>query len=103
MDWGGAVSLPSYLKPRPLWPRRHRPCGRLLRNLMVYSNGHVGACDCVDFDASSELILGNVAQMSLAEMWNGEQIRKIRSDWKTGRRIPAICSKCHTYRPGPVS
>ncbi len=103
MDWGGAVSLPSYLKPRPLWPRRHRPCGRLLRNLMVYSNGHVCACDCIDFNASSELILGNVAQMSLAEMWNGEQIRKIRSDWRTGRRIPAICSKCHTYRPGPVN
>lgn len=101
MDWGGAVSLPSYLKPLPLWPRQRRPCGRLLRNLMVYSNGRVCACNCVDFNASSELILGDIKEMSLAEMWNGERIRKIRSDWRAGERIPAICSTCQVYRPGP--
>jgi len=35
---------------------------------MVYSNGKVGACACRDFEASSELILGNVADQSLEEM-----------------------------------
>lgn len=103
MDWGGAVRLPSYLRPHPLWPRKRRPCGRLLRNLMVYSNGRVGACNCVDFDASSELILGDLNETSIADMWNGERIRKIRADWRTGKRIPAICSSCQMYRPGPLN
>jgi radical SAM protein with 4Fe4S-binding SPASM domain len=103
MDWGGSVSLPSYLRPLPLWARKRRPCGRLLRNLLVYSNGQVGACNCVDFNASSELILGSVAEASLDEMWNGERIRKIRSDWRAGIRIPDICSGCQVYRPGPMN
>lgn len=103
MDWGGAVKLPAYLKPFPLWPRRHRPCGRLLRNLMVYSNGKVGACNCVDFEGTSELILGNVAESSLVEIWTGEKLKQIRSDWRTGKRIPDVCSKCQMYRPGPLN
>jgi radical SAM protein with 4Fe4S-binding SPASM domain len=103
MDWGGAMTLPSYLRPYPLWPRRHRPCGRLLRNLMIYSNGKVGACNCVDFEATSELILGNVGDASLSEMWKGEVLKKIRSDWRSGKHIPSICAKCQMYRPGPLN
>jgi radical SAM protein with 4Fe4S-binding SPASM domain len=102
-DWGGSVSLPSYLRPLPLWPRRRRPCGRLLRSLMVYSNGKVGACDCVDFDADSELILGNVAETSLGEMWEGQRLKELRSNWRAGKYIPEICSRCHMYQPGPVN
>jgi radical SAM protein with 4Fe4S-binding SPASM domain len=103
MDWGGAVGLPSYLKPYPLWPRRHRPCGRLLRNLMIYSNGNVGACNCVDFEATSELILGNVADIPLSEMWQSQHLKQIRSGWREGKRIPSICEKCQMYRPGPLN
>jgi radical SAM protein with 4Fe4S-binding SPASM domain len=66
---------------------------------MVYSNGKVGACDCVDFEATSELILGNIADTSLEEMWNGEHLQRIRSDWRAGTKIPKVCSNCHMYRP----
>jgi hypothetical protein len=69
----------------PLWPRRHRPCGRILRNLMVYSNGRVGACDCVDFEAASELILGNVADMSRCESGAGSACN---SPARTGDQAP---------------
>src|SRR6185436_11116555 len=77
-DWLGAVTLPSYLKKRPLYPRAFRPCRLLYSGLMIYSNGNVGACSCRDFEASSELILGNVADQSMDEMWNGEKLASIR-------------------------
>jgi hypothetical protein len=98
-DWGGAVELPDYLRPLPLWPREHRPCYRLFEGVQIFSNGKVGACACRDFEASSELILGSVQEKSLPEMWNGEQLAQIRSDWRSGRKVPDICSKCRSYDP----
>ena len=101
-DWGGTVQLPSYLRPLPLWPRAHRPCNRLFQGLMLFSNGKVGACACRDFEASSELILGSVQDNSLADMWHGEKLEQIRSDWRTGKKIPDVCLKCRSYDPRAV-
>jgi radical SAM protein with 4Fe4S-binding SPASM domain len=98
-DWGGAVKLPEYLRPLPLWPREHRPCYRLFEGVQIFSNGKVGACACRDFEASSELILGSVQENTLTEMWNGEELARIRSNWQTGRRVPEICSNCRSYDP----
>lgn len=96
-DWLGAVSLPPYLKKRPLYPRAFRPCRLLYSGLMIYSNGNVGACSCRDFEASSELILGNVEANSLGEMWNGPQLTNIRSNWKSKNQVPDICKSCRHY------
>ena len=98
-DWGGAVKLPDYLRPLPLWPREHRPCYRLFEGVQIFSNGKVGACACRDFEASSELILGSLDDKTLPEMWNGEQLSQIREDWRSGRKIPEICSNCRSYDP----
>lgn len=96
-DWLGAVKLPKYLKKRPLYPRRHRPCQLLYRSFIVYSNGNVGACSCRDFEATGELILGNIQRDSLTEMWNGERLSKIRTDWIKENKIPNICKTCRFY------
>lgn len=101
-DWGGTVQLPSYMRPLPLWPRAHHPCYRLFQGLMLFSNGKVGACACRDFEASSELILGSVQENSLGEMWHGEKLQQIRSDWRTGKKIPDVCQKCRSYDPRAV-
>ncbi|MDR3740865.1 MAG: SPASM domain-containing protein [Terracidiphilus sp.] len=102
MDWGGGVQLPSFLRLYPLWPRKRRPCGRLLQFLMVYSNGKVGACNCVDYEASSDLILGDIREQSLGEMWKGPQLQQMRDDWRAGTKIPIVCQFCRMYRPGPA-
>jgi radical SAM protein with 4Fe4S-binding SPASM domain len=102
-DWGGSVKLPDYLRLFPLVPRKHRPCNRLLQSLMVYSNGKVGACNCVDFEASTELILGNVEETPLMEMWDSTHLAQLRSDWKAGTRIPVPCRQCRMYNPKPGS
>ena len=96
-DWLGAVKLPAYLKKRPLYPRAYRPCQLLYAGLMVYSNGKVGACACRDFEASSELILGNVQGESLESMWTGKHLADLRSDWRTRNKIPHICQSCRHY------
>ena len=96
-DWLGTVTLPPYLKKRPLYPRAFRPCRLLYGGLMLYSNGNVGACSCRDFEANSELILGNVADESLPEMWDGEKLASIRSNWLKKNKVPEICKSCRHY------
>jgi radical SAM protein with 4Fe4S-binding SPASM domain len=96
-DWLGSIELPPYLKKRPLYPRAFRPCQLLYSGLMVYSNGNVGACSCRDFEASSELILGNVGSESLGEMWEGEKLAALRSDWLKKSKVPDICKSCRHY------
>lgn len=96
-NWQGAVQLPSFIPLRPLTWRAHRPCQMLYSGLMLYSNGNVGACACRDFEASSELILGNVANASLSEMWHGAKLQQIRSDWLRSNRVPEICQSCRHY------
>ena len=95
-DWQGAVKLPSYLKLRPLYPRSNRPCRMLYKGLTLYSNGAVGACQCRDFEASSELILGSTDD-SLSELWNGAKLHALRRNWLERDEIPAICQSCRYY------
>ena len=96
-DWIGAVRLPAYLKKRPLYPRLFRPCALLYGGLIVFSNGNVGACPCRDFEADSELILGNAKEATLKELWTSDKLASIRSGWRRANKIPAICKRCVHY------
>ncbi len=95
-DWQGAVKLPEYLKLRPLYPRAHFPCRMLYKGLTIYSNGKVGACQCRDFEASSELIVGTVED-SLIDLWNGPKLQELRQRWREENEIPTICKSCRYY------
>lgn len=96
-DWIGAVKLPPYLKKRPLYPRAFRPCHMLYGNMIVYSNGKIGACNCRDFETSSELILGHIKENSLEELWKSERLSKLRSNWRWKNQVPDICKSCRHY------
>jgi radical SAM protein with 4Fe4S-binding SPASM domain len=96
-DWGGAVQVPGYLKLRPTPLPGSRPCRRLYGGLMVFSNGKVGACNCRDFEASSELILGTLHDDSLDSMWRSQRLADIREGWEQAGRIPAVCRSCRHY------
>lgn len=96
-DWLGTVKLPRNLKKRPLYPRIFYPCIMLYSGLVVFSDGAVGACACRDFEADSELILGDIRYNSLGEMWNGEKLAAIRSQWLRKNRVPHICKACRHY------
>jgi MoaA/NifB/PqqE/SkfB family radical SAM enzyme len=96
-DWQGAVKLPAYLKKRPLYPRAFRPCAMLYGNMMVYSNGKVSACQCRDFDANSDLILGEAGQTGIMKLWNGDKLNSIRRNWRWKNKVPNICKTCRHY------
>jgi radical SAM protein with 4Fe4S-binding SPASM domain len=96
-DWQGAVKLPPYLKKRPIYPRSFRPCAILYDKLMVFSNGKVSACSCRDFEADSELIIGNIKTDCIHDLWNGEKLHEIRSNWRSSNKIPKICKSCRHY------
>lgn len=96
-DWGGAVNLPPYLKKRPLAPRFFRPCRFLYSGLIIYSNGKIGACNCRDFEANSDLILGDIKKLSLKEAWESEKLQRLRKEWLMKNNVPNICKTCRHY------
>jgi MoaA/NifB/PqqE/SkfB family radical SAM enzyme len=96
-DWQGAVKLPAYLRKRPLYPRAFRPCSMLYGHMMVYSNGKVSACSCRDFEASSDLILGNAGETGIMKLWIGDKLSSIRRNWRLKNQVPNICKTCRHY------
>jgi len=96
-DWHGAVKLPKYLHKRPLYPRFFRPCRILCERMIVYSNGKVGLCNCRDFEANSDLIIGDISKDSLKDLWNSPKHAHLINDWRRKNITPAICRTCRHY------
>jgi len=96
-DWLGAVKLPDYIKRRPLYPRAFRPCSILYGKLMVFSNGKVSACSCRDFEASGDLIIGDIRTDKIMDLWRGDRLKAIRKDWRLRNKVPDTCRSCRHY------
>jgi radical SAM protein with 4Fe4S-binding SPASM domain len=67
-------------------------CSQILTRLTVYDDGTVLPC-CSDYD--SELILGNLKDQTIQEIWNSDRLNEIRQLHFVGQfyKIPA-CAKC---------
>lgn len=52
-------------------------CNYPFGNIYIYSDGRVGPC-CMDFP--DRIILGDLRESSLPEIWNGAQLRTLRSE-----------------------
>lgn len=72
--------------------KRKIPCRTLWRNLVVMWNGDVIPC-CVDM--YGKLILGNVTQQSLREIFNSPKAQALRKRHLRGN-FPKVCSSCHS-------
>jgi radical SAM protein with 4Fe4S-binding SPASM domain len=72
-----------------------RPCRMLWKNFSILYDGRVSAC-CKD--AEAELIIGDVRQNSIKEIWSGPVIKRLREMHKNGewREIP-ICARCREW------
>jgi radical SAM protein with 4Fe4S-binding SPASM domain len=61
--------------------------------MVILQDGSVTAC-CMDFDG--KIILGNVNEQSIYDIWHGEKYRKIREDFKKlNYRDYEPCQKCN--------
>lgn len=96
--WSGQVSLPGYLKPKVAIRNKRVPCDFLYRGLALYSNGKLGACLCRDVEANSELIVGDLSASTVQEVWEGEKLREIRSNWTERQILPDLCKTCVHYK-----
>jgi MoaA/NifB/PqqE/SkfB family radical SAM enzyme len=67
-------------------------CVRLLKNAYILFNGDMVLC-CTDYYKT--MVLGNVADSSIADVWNSEKALKIRRDFLRGdlSEIP-LCAEC---------
>ena len=60
----------------------------------MLADGNVGACICTDLE--SEIMIGNIHEQSLEEIWKGEALAKYRREWVEGR-LPDCCVNCTRY------
>jgi radical SAM protein with 4Fe4S-binding SPASM domain len=102
-DWSGAIKSSDLLKGMKLRPlflsflRRKVPCWMLYGEVAVLVDGTVAMCGCHEINGDSELVLGNIAESSLADLYRSEQVNQIRQDWRRGKKVPDICQKCRNY------
>jgi MoaA/NifB/PqqE/SkfB family radical SAM enzyme len=98
-DWGGKIQfaeLPKgFIKREP--PAQTETCKWYYDGPIVFLNGDVGLCGCRDVEAKSELIVGNLMQRSLHEIWISPEVKSLRDRFLTPQK-PAICRSCTMYR-----
>jgi len=97
---GGRITrdaLPPSMKLRVVTSRRE-PCVNTYNGPMVLPDGTVMGCNCVAaMDAVNDLGIGNILQASLAEIWSGHSMLKLRSSFGSGA-LNSTCSNCDMYR-----
>ena len=92
-----AESIPASTPLDPQYRRKlqPKPCQDIYRAIFVYWTGDVVPC-C--YDLAGKEIMGNLAQKSLEEIWEGEKYRAFRK--KTDEAAlhpeaePALCKSC---------
>jgi radical SAM protein with 4Fe4S-binding SPASM domain len=105
-NWCGQITqehLTGQMVLRRPVPDKFRdvPCRFLtIGNVDVLVNGDVRVCGCT-YGAEGKhdsLVIGNIMEKSLGEIWSGEARRKICEQF-TGLDLPNPCKKCSMYDP----
>ncbi len=72
--------------------QRPRPCQRLFVKAYIVWNGDVILCNC---DWRREVVLGNLRESSLAEIWSNPRYEDLRQRHLEGEQVPgSICERC---------
>lgn len=78
-----------YQNPQQKWRDKKpgRQCGGGISSLLVFPDGRAGICDMIT--NKEEFIVGNLKDRSLSQIWNSEQLNRIRN-------IPEalLCPEC---------
>ena len=98
--WSGVITqdqlIPGLTIKNAHFPKR-LPCGRT-SHIQVGVNGEVRLCGCrVDVNAvEDELIIGDIRQNGLKELYNSEKVKKIKDSFYANRLLD-VCKKCSWY------
>lgn len=98
-NWGGSLDESVILPGDAQWTKKiqsSEPCLIPLLAAQILSNGDVSFCPCADYEGDHELLLGNIADQTLGEIYNSNKTRNL---WLNSPKIPDICKNCSFYRP----
>ena len=106
----GVVAFHGYLPwPKHVCPElldfmlaKPRRCQVGMRSLTVLWDGVITPCS---YDVDAELALGCAPELSLVELYNGDELRDLRKHWmRRSRRLPELCRRCLVPRcPSPAA
>jgi len=80
--------------------RKRYPCILLWKSVVVFADGSVVPC-CMDFNG--KIILGNVKEKSLKEIWNDKKMLELRRKHVNGNYAGSICSNCTIWDGSPYN
>jgi radical SAM protein with 4Fe4S-binding SPASM domain len=89
--WAGVMQENGVVEAQPYGENYH-PCNWLWKSLAIYWDGRVASC-CADF--SGDQVIGDLRKQSMAEVWNGEPMVRLRTLQVEGRyKEASLCSGC---------
>lgn len=97
-SWSGRIkqdALSGSMRLRKV-PKKIEPCSFLFTSPMILSNGDMTLCGCRDLNGDSDLVLGNIKDKSILEMWHDSRVKSIRNGFYS-LRYPKICKDCSAY------
>lgn len=97
-SWSGRIkqeALSGAMRLRKT-PKKIEPCSYLFTGPMILSNGDMTLCGCRDLNGDSDLVLGNIKDKSILEMWHDRRVKSIRNGFYLSR-YPKICQDCSFY------
>jgi len=96
-SWAGKIKDEDLMKVglEPIQkPYKKGACELLYMKPVVLANGKVNACACRDVEA--KLIVGDLKESTLAEIWEGKAIQEIIERHERGD-FPEVCQHCTWY------
>jgi len=97
-SWRGRIKGTDLLPGmwlRPNIPLETEPCYWLYQPVIL-SNGMLCLCGCADFDGNSELVIDNILNKSLKDIWTSKKVQEVHNRFYRGD-YPGICMECSFY------
>lgn len=100
-NWGGQISrndLPGCMDIAKIPFFKLIPCSWTF-GVTILFDGKYRACGCrftKQLQKDDELIMGNIKDVSLYDIWNGERLKACRRRFKKGK-LPLTCRSCTMY------
>lgn len=104
-SWSGRIkqeNLVGNMKIRPKvfhFMRKNNPCSMMYSGVGVLVDGTVTVCPCRDLNGDSDLVIGNINESSLHDIYYSKHLEELRNNWLEGKYIPDICRDCSHYNP----
>ncbi|HOT43695.1 MAG TPA: SPASM domain-containing protein [Spirochaetota bacterium] len=94
---GSAADVSQYASVGSTVDRSRVRCSWPFERMTITWDGDVVPC-CFDYD--KKYVLGSLRTMTLAEIWTGEPLRRLRDEFITNRVVNRLCANCERlYMP----